>query len=120
MNENILKENEKVPSCEHQLFAVFCITKLSAFSCKWFLVPRIFWSKDQYFFMINKPIQQKLYLVISHSVIYMELSPMGLSGLLDHKFLWAAIVPSTVPKKHMALNQCSLNLNDLYKNICVF
>jgi hypothetical protein len=45
---------------------------------------------------------------------------MGLSRLLDHKFLRVVIVPSEVLDKHLEFNQCSLNWKDLYQNICVF
>lgn len=60
---------------------MFCIAKLLAFPYRLFLVPGMFWSRDQYFSIKNNSIQQKLCLVTSHSIMHMELS----------------VVPSLVP-----------------------
>lgn len=112
---------KKVPTCEHQDFAVLHITKLSAFPSKWFLKPGIFWSRDQYFSKKNNSQERKLCLVTSPSVICIWNHLMGdRVCLTTHKFLRAAAVPSTVPDKHVEPNQCLFNLNELYKTSVYF
>lgn len=96
MNENVLKENDKVPSRDNQDFAASGIAELLAFPCKWLLAPGIFWARDQYFPIESNSIPQMLCLVTRHSVVHMELSPMGLSHSLDHQLHRGAVVPHTV------------------------